>query len=126
MRLLLDSHLLIWLLYEPERIPSHVVNEIGSAAAVSLSVASLWELALKHSKGKLAYPPAELAEGRGALNLTELPVLSDHVLALHDVKLPHADPFDRILVAQAQVEQAVLVTADANLLASGYATLPAI
>lgn len=125
MRLLLDSHLLVWLLYEPDRISAHVASEIQAAENVSLSTVSLWELTFKHLKGKLAYPPMELAAGRAALHLNELPVLSEHILALPDVELPHADPFDRLLVAQARAERSVLVTADSNILASNQETLSA-
>lgn len=125
MKLLLDSHLLIWLLYEPHLIPGEVVEEIQAAETVFLSVASHWELALKHAKRKLAYSPAELAEGRVALHLHELPILREHILKLPDVKLLHANPFDHLLTAQALAERAILVTADTNILSSGHERLKA-
>ncbi len=125
MKLLLDSHILIWLLYEPDRITRKIADELGNAISASISVISLWELTLKYTKQKLAYEPTELAEGIEALNLELLPLRSRHVLMLPEVQLGHADPFDHLLIAQTEVERATLLTADRFLLESEYRTLDA-
>lgn len=125
MTLLIDSHVLIWMLYEPTKIGSAAADSIHAARRVAISVVSFWELALKHLKGKLPYAPEELVRGANVLNLAILELRSEHVPRLADVNLTHSDPFDRMLVAQAMAEHAVLMTADRNLLDSGYETLAA-
>ncbi|PZU48300.1 MAG: PIN domain nuclease [Microbacterium sp.] len=120
MRLLVDSHVLLWLLYEPERIGPDAIRAIEQSESVAVSVASLWELTLKHRAGKLLPAPTELAEGIDALALDELPLLRRHVVAMRDVVLPHGDPFDAVLIAQAQSEARTFVTADRMLIASRY------
>lgn len=123
MRLLLDSHVLIWLLYEPERVSANAVKAIEDADSVAISVVSLWELALKHVKGKLAYTPDSLIRGAEALALEMLPLRNIHISKLPDVQLPQSDPFDRCLVAQCEAEGMSLMTADRLLLKSVYQTV---
>jgi PIN domain nuclease of toxin-antitoxin system len=125
MRLLLDSNAFLWLLYTPEVLGGSARTVIAAADTASVSTATLWEFAIKHAKGKLPHPPADLAAGCDALGLDELPVARRHLVALADVVLPHADPFDTLLVAQAMMDGLTLVTADAKLLASGYRTIDA-
>jgi PIN domain nuclease of toxin-antitoxin system len=125
MRLLVDTHVFLWLLYAPERLGPQTVDAVSHADSVALSIASLWELALKHGKGKLPHDPAELSEGADALNLDELALSRAHLRALQNVVLPHGDPFDALLVAQATAEGRTLMTADRLLLGSEYATVDA-
>ncbi|HWC74817.1 MAG TPA: type II toxin-antitoxin system VapC family toxin [Gemmatimonadales bacterium] len=116
MRLLLDTQVWLWMLAAPERLSS-----AGRRLVVSLdhelllSAASAWEIAIKHALGKLKLPgePADLVpEWMTRTGVTPLPVLHRH--ALHVATLPpyHRDPFDRMLVAQAQLEQLAILTAD--------------
>lgn len=121
-KILIDSHILIWLLYEPEKITAKARELIQTAAVVYLSAVSLWELTLKFSKDKLAYSPAELVEGVQVLNLERLPLRDEHILAILGVQLTHKDPFDVLLVAQSQTEDCILLTADSNILDSKYRT----
>ena len=125
MTLLIDSHVLIWMLYEPTKIGTAAADSIHAARRVAISVVSFWELTLKHLKGKLPYAPEELVRGANVLNLAILELRSEHVPRLADVNLSHGDPFDRMLVAQALAENAVLMTSDRNLLESKYETLAA-
>ena len=125
MTLLIDSHVLIWVLYEPAKIGTAAADSIHAARRVAISVVSFWELTLRHLKGKLPYAPQELVRGATVLNLATLELRSEHVPRLADVNLSHGDPFDRMLVAQALAENAVLMTADRNLLESKYETLAA-
>jgi PIN domain nuclease of toxin-antitoxin system len=118
MRLLLDTHVLLWALITPKRLAKDIRSAIENANnEVLFSAASIWEIAIKATRNKLdlGVSPDEIAVTAAASGFTELPVRS--VAAAHVVKLPlhHRDPFDRILVAQAITEPATLYTADAQL-----------
>lgn len=119
MRLLLDTHVFLWLLSAPEKLPSAVVAACQDRNNdVLLSVASLWEIQIKHQRNKidLGLPLHEIvAELTRAGTVTVLPIEARHVLAIYDLPLHHQDPFDRLLVAQARTESAVLVMSDATL-----------
>lgn len=116
MRYLLDTHCWLWLASDPGRLSATVLARLENPASARLvSVAVVWEIAIKHQLGKLRLPaPAEelvpglLATHRAGV----LPIELHHVLRASQLPLHHRDPFDRILVAQAQVERAVLVTSD--------------
>jgi PIN domain nuclease of toxin-antitoxin system len=122
MRLLLDSHVFVWLLFDADRVGPETRKRIGAAAAVYVSSASLWELALKYGKQRFPHPPDDLVAGLDALHVEELPVLGRHLVRLPDVALAHRDAFDAVLVAQTLAEEATLVTADSALLRSAYPT----
>jgi PIN domain nuclease of toxin-antitoxin system len=115
-RYLLDTHLWLWLRTTPERVPDAVRERLEDpSAALLLSAASAWEIGIKYALGKLPLPepPATYVPSRMRHDgIDGLPVSLAH--ALHVASLPphHADPFDRLLVAQAQVEGLALVTAD--------------
>jgi PIN domain nuclease of toxin-antitoxin system len=121
-RYLLDSHILIWLDSGNNRLTQPVLERLRYAEERYLSAATAWELSLKQTAGKL-----QLRKSVGYLladfRLTELPVRirhGDHAAAL---PLIHRDPFDRMLVAQAVVEDLVLVTADRRLAQYGVSVL---
>lgn len=124
-KLLIDSHVFIWLLYEPEKVSPKVQQLIQTADAVYISLVSLWELALKFDKKKLAYSPKELAAGIKALNLQILPLETEHIVGIAKIGLTHKDPFDKLLISQSQAEGCVLLTADSHLLKSSYQTFKA-
>jgi PIN domain nuclease of toxin-antitoxin system len=115
-RLLLDTHVLIWSLASPERLASPARAAIEAATnTVYVSVASPWELAIKLAIGRLTLRPdlaAWLPNAIAAARFTVLPITLEHVLILEQLPLHHRDPFDRLLIAQAQVEQLTIVTAD--------------
>lgn len=116
--LLLDSHVVVWLMDGSPRLRQGARETISSAATVFCSTASLWELTIKQSKGKLQLPPGFI-DAVLATGLAELSVSSAHVAAIAPESLPHRDPFDHILLAQARVEGLRLLTADAAILAAG-------
>lgn len=120
MKLLIDSHVLIWMLYEPEKIGMGTRDLLGTADAVYVSSVSLWELTLKYTKNKLAYSPKELTEGVIALRLEELPIRHEHLRMLPAITLPHSDPFDGLLMAQNAAEDCTFLTADGLILQSQY------
>lgn len=121
--LLIDSHVLIWLIYQPERIGLQAKQAIEQAEEVYISAVSLWELALKHSKNKLSYTPAEISGGANALNLARLQIEDQHIAGLKNLNLPHSDPFDNMITAQAIAEDLTIVTIDQNILRSGCSVL---
>ncbi|NLG22528.1 MAG: type II toxin-antitoxin system VapC family toxin [Actinomycetales bacterium] len=116
MTLLLDTNVVIWLLLGERRsIPDDVADSLGSPAeTVLVSAASVWEIAIKRSLGKLRIGDNWYAALMG-LDLNHLQVSAAHAVGVEDLPWHHRDPFDRILVAQALAEGAVLVTADRSL-----------
>jgi len=116
MRLLLDTHAFIWWHSDPARMSARALQLCEDPSnTVLLSVAAVWEMQVKLQLGKLKLdlPLAELVEHACRLNdLTVLPILLAHVLALESLPTHHKDPFDRLLIAQAIVEDAHLVTHD--------------
>lgn len=112
MKLLLDSQVVIWSLQEPERLCTAAAMAIREPANdVLVSVASIWELSIKQSLGKLVVE-ADLREYLGRQSFDELPVLGDHAVAVRDLPMHHRDPFDRMLIAQAWCEGLTIVTSD--------------
>ena len=122
MKLLLDTHVLLWAAYAPERL-SNKAQQLLSDPARNLyfSVASLWEVAIKSALGRADFQVdvAELRTGLVANGYNEVAIESGHVLRVPTLPPIHADPFDRILVAQAMTEGFVLLSNDAKLKAYG-------
>ncbi len=114
MRLLLDTHVLLWWLADDARLgpSSRRLIEDGTAE-VFVSSVSVAEVAIKTSLGKLDAPPDLLAQV-SEQQMTELPLRIAHAQALRDLPWLHRDPFDRMLVAQALTERLTFVTADAR------------
>src|SRR5690606_39151396 len=86
-KLLIDSHVFIWLLYEPEKVSPKAQQLIQTADAVYISLVTPFELALKFDKKKLAYSPKELAAGIKALNLQILPLETEHIVGIAKISL---------------------------------------
>jgi PIN domain nuclease of toxin-antitoxin system len=113
LRLLLDTHALIWALEAPRRIPAWLraaVEDPGNE--VFASAASAWEIAIKQSLGKLPLPRADFLETLHRSGLVELPITARHAEGTRSLPLLHRDPFDRMLVAQAQIEGLAVVSRD--------------
>lgn len=118
MKLLLDTHLLLWAAGEPGRLPTEARNLIDNPANELLfSAASLWEVVIKRGLGREDFKVDPRLLRRGLLDngYSELPVVSDHVVAIDSLPRIHQDPFDRVLVAQAIVEGIILLTTDSLL-----------
>lgn len=112
MRLLLDTHVLLWWLADDDKLSATARDAIGDAATqIYVSAASAWELAIKAGLGKLTAPD-DLTEQLTANSFTPLDISVIHALAVRHLPTHHRDPFDRLLVAQAQAEGLTLVTAD--------------
>lgn len=114
--ILLDTHMVIWLLDDPERVPPVVRAAVeGADSTASISAASWFEMAVKVATGKLKLK-LETAHARmRRLGVLDLPIRVDHAIELAKLPLHHRDPFDRLLVAQARVEEMTLVTVDRQL-----------
>lgn len=116
MSVLLDTQCWLWMQAEPERFSSsalNVVEDLGTE--LWFSAASAWEIAIKYALGKLPLPvpPPEYVPSRMArTGTTGLPIVHDHALRVAALPIHHRDPFDRLLVAQCQLERLRLLTAD--------------
>lgn len=118
MRLLLDTHILLWALDAPEQLPCSLREQLESPITdVYFSAASIWEIAIKSALGKVNFhfSPKQIADGARQTGFVEIPISCEHAAGVADLPLHHADPFDRLLVVQAMAMPARLVTADATL-----------
>jgi PIN domain nuclease of toxin-antitoxin system len=118
MRVLLDTHVLLWALAQPHRLDEETRATLESGASeVLFSVASIWEIAIKAGLGRadFAVKPAEIARAAVDIGFIELVIRSDAAALVAELAAYHRDPFDRVLVAQAMVEPATLYTADDRL-----------
>ncbi len=118
MRLLLDTHVFLWLLAEPERLGDRIDSLQDPGNQLFLSAASSWEIAIKVQIGRLELPddPKRYVPDRmRAIGAEPLPVQHTHALAVAELPPIHRDPFDRLLVAQARNQRLRIVTADAQI-----------
>jgi PIN domain nuclease of toxin-antitoxin system len=124
-RLLLDSHVLIWWLADDPRLRTEARAAVASDDSfVAVSAATAWELSIKIAAGKLKVP-GNLELQLAQTGFSYLPVTVEHGFLAGSLPPHHADPFDRMLVAQAQLEGLTLVTRDPRIAAYGVATLQA-
>jgi len=117
MKLLLDTHLLLWAAGHPDRLSVDARALIDSPENELLfSAASLWEVVIKRGLGRNDFKVDARVLRRGLLDngYSELPIASDHVVAIESLPAIHKDPFDRLLVAQAIVEGITLLTTDSS------------
>ena len=121
MRLLLDTHVVLWALLDPDRIPigtRHTISDPGTEILVS--AASAWEIGTKFRLGKLEGAQSVVhgyADHLARLRAIELPINSHHALTAGALTWDHRDPFDRVIGAQSMIESMPLVTADEKLAA---------
>ena len=118
MKLLLDTHILLWAAQGVEHLPldaQTLMNDLKNE--LLFSVASLWEIVIKCGLGREDFKVNPRLLRRSLLDndYHELPILSEHAVAIDALPLIHKDPFDRMLIAQATVEGITLLTADAQL-----------
>ena len=112
---LLDTHCFLWAIKQPERLSKRITSLLQAGQSqLLLSAASLWEIAIKARAGKLNVPgePEFFARHMDTLGLEPLAVQTWHVNRIFTLPDHHKDPFDRLLVAQAQVEGLTILTAD--------------
>lgn len=120
MRLLLDTHIWLWSVLQPDRISRRVASELKDQAnELWLSPISVWELGFLSRKGRANTPQdlaAWVARSMEELRLTEAPITIDVALTVASLDFPHGDPADHFLAASAKVFDLTLVTADRNLI----------
>jgi PIN domain nuclease of toxin-antitoxin system len=121
-KLLLDTHAVLWWQMDDARLSRPARTAIARADIVWVSAASGWEVAIKAALGRLR-SDEPFAVTVAADDFTELPITLAHAARLQALPAHHSDPFDRMLVAQAMVEGAALVTKDAALAAYGVQVL---
>lgn len=115
MRLMLDTHLLLWAAQKSPRLSKSAQKLIADEEnELSFSVASIWEFAIKYAKApdQFDISPNELREGLLENGYFELEISGKHVLAIPNLPTLHGDPFDRVLIAQAMIEGITLLTSD--------------
>jgi PIN domain nuclease of toxin-antitoxin system len=115
MRILLDTHIFCWWFYEPKKLSPTTLEIMRDAERVFVSSASIWEVAIKTRLGKMNADPEELFHQIQVNGFHELPFRSKHALVVASLPLHHADPFDRLLIAQALTEPMHFLTADPRL-----------
>jgi PIN domain nuclease of toxin-antitoxin system len=115
-KILIDTHIFIWYIQNSEKLPSSVTTLINNGSnEILFSIASIWEMAIKQSTGKLnlGVPYIGFIQEQMRLNNIELlPISLNHIEVVTTLPFHHRDPFDRILIAQAIMENIVLVSAD--------------
>jgi len=114
-RLLVDTHVLLWAAADPDRLPPSFRERLESPDnEVLFSAASIWELAIKIQIGRISLlvPPEEIARTAEETGFAELPITAAHAAGVQRLPLHHRDPFDRLLISQALHEPARLLTAD--------------
>lgn len=125
MKLLLDTHALLWAVAAPGVLRDSARSAIVDPRNVVLvSAVSQWEISIKRALGKLTFD-GDVREHIARSRFTSLPITFDHAAGVEDLPALHRDPFDRMLVAQAQIEQAILVTRDAAVQGYDVATMTA-
>lgn len=118
MRLLLDTHILLWWVMADRRLSKTLANKLASTENdIAVSAASIWEIAIKRMLGRIEIDLDELLSSMTADGFTELPLRFAHSLRLESLPRHHDDPFDRILIAQSISEGRRLVTKDDAILA---------
>jgi PIN domain nuclease of toxin-antitoxin system len=115
-RYLLDTHLIYWWMTADAKLGKATQRIIAKSENV-VSTASVWEMVLKNARGKLPLPQGSLVEQLEAQGFVMLPILPRHIEAVRHLDCTHADPFDRLLIAQARDERLTLLTRDAAILA---------
>jgi PIN domain nuclease of toxin-antitoxin system len=118
MRLLLDTHVFIWCVEDSKKLRPFARETLASPEnVVYVSAVSIWEIAIKQSLGKLELQTtgARLVESIAACGFVEMPITAPHAVRVATLPWHHADPFDRLLVAQAQYSDLTLVTDDEHI-----------
>ena len=118
MRILLDTHILIWMINDSPNLTIEHRNQIKNAEAVFVSLVSLWECIIKINIGKLTLDMQKLLDSLEGYGLEILPLRMHHLQTLMSLPLKHRDPFDRMLIAQAKSEPLILLTEDKHI--QGY------
>jgi PIN domain nuclease of toxin-antitoxin system len=121
--MLLDTHVVLWWLTDDETLADEIKDQLDREPDVYVSAATIWEVAIKQAIGKLPEPRG-LPERIGDSGFTPLAISFEHAITAGRLPMIHGDPFDRMLIAQAQCEDLTLVTRDENCQKYDVALLP--
>lgn len=117
MRFLLDTHVVLWWLKDDRRLDRAIAQRIQDPAnEIYVSAVTAWEIVIKAALKRLRFPIAELSAQLELNAFVALPISVAHAEVLHELPPLHQDPFDRMLIAQAQAEQLTLLTQDEQVL----------
>lgn len=122
MRLLLDTHIVLWAMADDPRLPRALRDAVAGAETLFISAATVWEVAIKSSLGKLEVP-ADLFDRALAAGAQPLAITWTHARMVAGLPPHHADPFDRMMIAQARAEGLTLVSVDRQIAAYDVALL---
>jgi len=126
MNLLLDTHVFLWAIDNNPRLSQKAREAITDGHnIVFVSAATAWEISIKKAIGKLKVPQGDYLEELRLHRFTALDITTEHALTVENLPQHHKDPFDRLLVAQAQVEKLTLVTRDPRIRAYEIQTIEA-
>lgn len=119
MKLLIDTHILLWVVENDLRLKKEIRKKIDEAEVVYVSMASIWEIAIKVNLDKLKFIDFEnIVETLESFGFEILSLKCEHLLCFAKLPLLHRDPFDRMLIAQAKSEPLILITEDKHI--QGY------
>jgi PIN domain nuclease of toxin-antitoxin system len=124
LRLLLDTHVVLWQAAGEDRLGPYATAYLTEAEELRFSAVSFAEIGVKQAIGKLEVP-AELAGRIAEMGIRALPLTAEHGLAVAHLPLHHRDPFDRLLIAQARFEGLTIMTADQRIAAYEVTTIDA-
>lgn len=110
-RYLVDTNIVLWGWHEPHRLSQKQRSLLAATAEFHVSVATIWEIGIKAAIGKLE-TVQNVTEALIATGYLILPIKPEHAEAIRDLPLHHHDPFDRLLIAQARLEDLTIITAD--------------
>jgi PIN domain nuclease of toxin-antitoxin system len=122
-KLLLDTHCLIWALTDAPELDAKARRVIMDAESVWFSEASIWELGLKWRKGKIGLQPRRVFEQAQRDRFLPMPITIEAILLSSELRQKHGDPFDRLLYAQARANKCVLLSIDRTLATFGSRVL---
>ena len=123
-RLLLDTHAFLWWLAEDTKLSEEASEAItDTTSLVHVSAVTVWEIAIKANLGKIDLAGADMEYEIAANGFVELPITARHALRAGSLPRHHDDPFDRMLIAQAQLEDLIIITHDKAFLLYGISSL---
>jgi len=114
--IIIDSHIFLWLLNKQENVGKATLVLLEESQNIFVSAVSLWELSLKHTKGKLSYNSKQLEQGMRELGVDFLELRRKHLISFSKFKIEHQDLFDVMLLQQAKSEEMLFVTKDKDIL----------
>jgi PIN domain nuclease of toxin-antitoxin system len=125
-KILLDTNALIWWLHDSARLGQQARRMIaGPDVEILVSIVSLWEISMKWRVSKMEFSGTALLDDLADEGIEPIPVLTSHILALDAIGFHHRDPFDHLLLAQARVEDAAIITSDREMALYGVRCIPA-